>query len=445
MIEQRRKKIGILFGCFAWMLAGMAAFHQQAQAASATVSFSSAENTVAVGEEMNLEITILADEPINSIEGYLTYDSKKLEYLTGTEGMTGSNGILKLSDTITEEDIKTKSYQMTFRARKKGSCLIEFSEQPVIYEADTEEPMSVSYEDISVQVTKATILSNNASLDSLQISPGTLEPSFAKNIREYKVFLGSQVHGLTVSAIPSDAEATVSVRGNENLTAGENLVLVTVEAPSGKTKKYRIYVQKEAEEQTVTDNGEPKKETSDKEPDEDTSSLSETQKKTTVSKDKFKITQKNGTVILKNSTKYTLATPAEDVKIPSGYIKTKLILYGVTVNAYTLEHDLENDFVLMYAKKDGEEPQFYQYDREEKTMQRFRDTADSSGGTKIVVGDKDKALSVDEYNKKVQQLSLFVGISAALVALFAIGMLNFAIKYYSCKAGKDGKADDFLH
>lgn len=432
-MKQQRKAGETFLALLLLMLAGIGCFSEKVQAASASVSFSAETDTVALGEELSIEVKISTDSKIGSLEAYLDYDHKLLEYLTGADGVTGGNGTLKIADTITEEDVLSKSYQITFRAKKKGTCILEFSELPVVFEADTEEAMSVSYEDISIQVTKAKVLSNNTALESLQVSPGTLEPSFAKNVREYKVFLGADTDRITVSAVPEDSQASVSVRGNEALVEGENLVFVVVEAPSGKKKKYRIYVQKETKEE---EEPEEETETEPEEPGKEKTASKE-------SKEDFRIIEKNGAVVLKNRTKYTLVSPEEDVEIPAGYVKTKLILYGVTVNAYTLEQDLENDFILMYAKKDGEEPQFYQYDRAEKTMQRFHDALSGKNSTKIVVGQETETLSVNEYNKKVQKLSVIVGVSAALAVLFALGMLNFAIKYYSAKAGKSGKMDDF--
>lgn len=428
-MEKRQKKWKMFTGLLFLMMLGAGFGTGRVQAASASFSFSAETDSIAVGEEISMNIQVEADSQIASVEGYMSYDSSILEYLAGADGISGGGGTLKLSDTLSEDGVEEKSYQMTFRAKKKGSCILEFSEQPVVYEAGTEEAMSVSYGDISVKVTKAKILSNNVRLDSLQVSPGTLEPSFAKNVREYKVYVEADTERITVSALPSDSEASVSVRGNESLLAGENLVVVTVEAPSGKRRKYKIYVQKEVsepeekpEEETDTGAVEPEKEDAGK------------QKKE--SGDTFQIVEKNGGVTLKNKTVYTLVPLEDSSRIPSGYVKTKLILYGVTVTGYTLENDLENDFILMYAKKKGEEPQFYQYDRAEKTMQRFSGMISSSGSTKIVVGEGEKELSIDEYNQKVQKLSIIVGISAALVILFALGMLSFAIKYYSSKVGK---------
>jgi hypothetical protein len=232
-----------------------------------------------------------------------------------------------------------------------------------------------------------------------------------------------------VSAVPSDSEATVSVRGNEGLLEGENLVVITVTAPSGKQKKYKLYVKKEAAEPEVSE-----------EPEEETTEAEQgAEKADGDTAENFRIQEKNGKITLKNKTVYTLEDLEDSSLIPSGYVKTKLILYGVTITAYTLETDLENDFILVYAKRKGEEPGFYQYDREEKTLQRFSGQAAVSSANKVVVGEE-SSMTVNEYNKKVQKLSAVVGISAGIAVLFAIGMLAFAIKYFKAKSGRE---DDF--
>lgn len=434
MKKQQRIGIILLFYTFVFTLICITVIGfrtKSVQAASASISFSSDLESVAAGEEIKVTIQVDTDSVIGSIEGYIDYDSSILEYLTGASEISGGNGTLKLLDTITEEEKASKKYKMNFRAKKKGNCIIEFSEQPTVYEMETEDAMSVSYEDISIPVTKAKILSNNTKLDALRISPGTLEPSFAKNIKEYKAYVSADTEDIIVSAIPSDLEATVSVSGNDHLVEGENLVTVIVTAPSGKKKKYKIYVQRD-----IILSQEPEETQGENDEEQDN-----TTKKKKAATDKFNIQEKNGKITIKNGTSYTLVDLDDNSKIPSGYVKTRLYLYGVMVTAFTLEQDLENDFILMYARKKGEEPQFYQYDREEKTMQRFSGvTPMQSGGTKIVVGKDEKTLSVDEYNEKVQKLSIVVGISAALAVLFAFGLLNFAIKYFSLKAGK---TDDF--
>jgi len=389
------------------------------QAASASVSIESDMEEVTVGEEITISIHIKADAKIGYVEAYLDYDDSVLEYLTGDEGIAGGNGVIKLYASLSDAK-KSKQYAMTFRGKKKGSCILSFSEDPSVFEADTEDAMSVSYEDLSLQVKKAIVLSKNTKLISLRVSPGEMEPSFSKTLREYKVYVGADVDRIMVSAEPEEEAAVVTVSGDQGLVTGENLVTVTVTAPSGRKRRYKIYVQKSGVEEEQPE--EQPKEPPKKEPEEE----SET----------FKIREKNGKITLKNKTSYTLVDLEDSALIPSGYVRTKLILYGISVTAYTLENDLENDFILLYAKTKGNEPTFYQYDRDEKTIQRFSGNLDSSEVTKIVVGDKTADMTTDDYNARVEKLSRIVGICAALAVLFALGMLSFAIRYFSSKAGR---------
>jgi len=399
---------------------------KHAEAASATVTITTEMESIAVGEELKVSLQVEADSGIGYVEAYLDYDKSMLEYITGAEGVSGGNGILKLYD-IPDKKKKKRSYSITFRAKKKGNCILAFSEDPSVFEYETEDVMSVSYEDLSVRIDKAVVLSNNTKLISLRVSPGEMEPSFTKKNREYKVYVGADTDRVMVSAEPEEPEATVEVSGNEGLVTGENLVSVMVTAPSGKKRRYKIYVQKSSLEQKVKEpeKQKPKKST-----------------KNQPSTDDFKIKEKNGKIILKNKTSYTLVDLEDSSLIPSGYVRTKLILYGISVTAYTLEEDLENNFILMYAKAKGGSPQFYQYDREEKTMQRFNGSVSSSEITKVVVGDKTDKTTVDDYNSKIKQLSVIVGICASLVVLFALGMISLAIKFFSAKTGK--KKDEFL-
>ena len=422
---ERQKNWKILFGA-AGLFCLFLLTTNRAMAASATIGFSQETEEISVGEEVKVSVDIDTDSAIDSVEAYINYDNNVLEYLSGAEGVSGGNGTLKIADSIAEEEAAEKSYSLTFRAKKKGVCIMEFSEQPVVYEIGTQEAMSVSYEDISVRVKKASILSNNTQLDSLQVSPGTLEPSFSKTVREYKVYVGADTDTLTVSAVPSDTEATIAVNGNEGLAEGENLVVVSVTSPSGKRRKYKIYVQKEAEEPETSPETEPEKE---KEKEKDTGGNDAAG----TGSGKFSIREENGKIKLSNKTVYTLVDLEDSGLIPPGYVKTRLLLYGVTMTAYALEDDLENDFILFYAKKKGEDPQFYQYDREEKTMQRFSGTVVKTSENKIVVGEESD-MTVNEYNEKVEQLSLVVGICAAAAAAFALGMIAFAIKYLKSKS-----------
>ena len=60
--------------------------------------------------------------------------------------------------------------------------------------------------------------------------------------------------------------------------------------------------------------------------------------------------------------------------LPSGYVKTNVDIDGKSVPAYTMQNDLDNNYLLMYLKGAADEPTLYQYDRQEKTLQRYTGT-----------------------------------------------------------------------
>jgi hypothetical protein len=79
--------------------------------------------------------------------------------------------------------------------------------------------------------------------------------------------------------------------------------------------------------------------------------------------------------------------------VPEGYIQSSVVLSGVTLPAFTMEHDLDNNYLLLYLKPKGGDAALYQYDRTEQTIQKYTgtmvervnkgETADDSGSFPI--------------------------------------------------------------
>src|SRR5574344_1509522 len=86
--------------------------------------------------------------------------------------------------------------------------------------------------------------SSDSSLKSLSVTGYTLSPAFNTSETSYSMSVGSSVTGITVSGIANDSKATVTVTGNNNLVAGNNVVKVTVTAEDGSQKIYTINVTK---------------------------------------------------------------------------------------------------------------------------------------------------------------------------------------------------------
>lgn len=203
-----------------------------------------ANETVAKGKDVTIDLTITGDVEFRSVDAYITYDDSILEFKSASsEAITGSTGLLRLSD-LFETGTSKAEYSITFTALEVGKSSFKVQEMYVEGETDLE-VQTVDNTTATVTVTNNTSESKDAELESLEVFPGTLSPEFSSDVYSYKVAVGSEETDLVLSAIPSDSDSVVTVEGNENFKAGENIVTITVTSLSGVEKQYKIYVNKE--------------------------------------------------------------------------------------------------------------------------------------------------------------------------------------------------------
>lgn len=369
-------------------------------ATSATIGFTTESTVISKGNAFTVTLTVDATEAIGELEAYIAYDSKVLEFVEGNNQISGGDGILRLSDTGLTDVAKNKTYKIRFKGVEVGNSEIKLSETPVIYDYENGQEMSVSTNRISISVKATKRESNDTSLSELKISPASIEPAFESGIFEYSASVGSDVSAMVVSAVPKDAKASVKVKGNENLTEGENEIVITVTAQSGDTKDYRVLVNKEV----VSDSEEHL-----------------TEEEETI--EGFQVYKEEGRTFIVNSYQYEVIPVPEGIEVPVGYSKTKLILYGIQVEAYTVTNDLENDFLLIYAMNEEGAAGFYQYDRIEKTMMRYMGPTASEH----IPSDREEITS-EEYKTKLTQLSIVIALLSALCALLTIIIIRLYMK-----------------
>ena len=106
-------------------------------------------------------------------------------------------------------------------------------------------PITVTAEDGNASaIYKVTVIrseNDDASLSMLDVSAGDLDPEFNSAVFEYTVNLLG-INKVTITATPTDSNATVEGDGLHNLTAGENVLPVKVTAVNGDTAVYTITV-----------------------------------------------------------------------------------------------------------------------------------------------------------------------------------------------------------
>ena len=231
----------------------------------------------------------------------------------------------------------------------------------------------------------------DATLASLEVSPGTLSPEFSPSTYEYRVEVSAECDKLLVNAQTTDSGAKMVIAGNSGLKMGENPVIISVTAADGvTTAKYTIRVVRGASEsQTAAQtagNQIPSSPlivgtTAANAPSETGSTQSteaETQSGEEGTQSGEAGTQEGtepqnsgaspaGTVVL-GGRSYTIETPAEEL-VPSGFTPADITIGGQTVSGWMFPSSYDADgFYLIYGTNQEGKTSFFIYDQSEGTV-----------------------------------------------------------------------------
>ncbi|BBF45314.1 putative S-layer associated protein [Lachnospiraceae bacterium KM106-2] len=332
------------------------------QASSATVTLSVLKSDIKVGQKFSVSIVLNASEAISSFETQLKYDPSVLKFVSGGSYITEADGVISLLNDTVEDGTTKQKYVMQFEALEAGSSKIQLSGKPLIYDLENGKLMSLSSNSVTVNVGSTESQSKNNYLKSLKIGEGTLSPAFDKNVLNYNVTVDASCERIIYTAIPEDTKARVNVKGATNLKTGTNPVTITVTSEAGTKKVYTIVVKKEEGDAATPEpsvSPEP--------------SPSETPKEEVKLEDETKLEEIDKEQVVCIQKYYTVAKLSDESMIPEGYEKSSLNLNGTSIPAYTLKSNLNSEFVLLYLENQNGEKGFYQYDRQEKTVQRYQE------------------------------------------------------------------------
>lgn len=387
------------------------------QAASAMITISVEEDKVSVGDRVIVYINIKSDTAFGDFEGNLTYDEDILEHKGTNPVLAGGDGFLRIKDMNVSEEDYNRKYALEFEAIKVGTATIAFNNPIQVYDFETGIEMAASHDSLSVQVHPVETASNNTNLSFLKISPSVLEPEFDKNTLNYRTSVGYKTDRLVIDATGEDSNSIIKISGNDSLKEGENKVVVTVIAESGDVIEYTINVFRES----APEEGEN--------PEEDTDPLSH--------KGKFEITEMNEALYAIYNGRYKLVTPGPEVTIPSGYIKTEIIISNVSIEVYAPENDQEFDFLLIYGENEQGEKGFYQYDRIEKTLQRYsheKPTTADNVVEKTPMTEREK-----EYRNNLRKAIVVIAFLSVLCLLMMIISIRLYLNTKDTKDKSRGK------
>ena len=188
-------------------------------ASSANISVQ-ASNTVMVGNNVTVTVTLSSSSLIGSWQADLSYD-KSLLRLTSSTAEAGGASMVGVSQSGT----KSKKYTFTFKALKSGSAKVSINSFYLV-DYNTMDTMNTTGASKTISIkTKEQIeasYSDNANLKSLSIDGYSLTPAFSKSVKEYNVEVPNEIESINISASGEDANASVSGTGEKTLVEGNN-------------------------------------------------------------------------------------------------------------------------------------------------------------------------------------------------------------------------------
>ncbi|WP_312372730.1 cadherin-like beta sandwich domain-containing protein, partial [Lachnoclostridium sp.] len=356
-------------------------------AASATIKIEVPNDEVDKGEEFKITIVIASDSILGDFEGYLSYNAEIIEFISGPSCVSGGNGMLRFMDTNASSSDGERRYVLRFKALEVGNCQLLMTGNPIAYEFETGDPMSVSAYSGSVTIRAKEAASKNTNLAMLKVSPGTLTPSFKSTVKEYSIMVGPETEKIIISAIPEDTAATVGISGNDALKIGNNTIVITVTAQSGNTDEYRIQVLKEESNQQVEEI-----------PNEGGDSPN------------LKAVRDAGKTTIFGQFKYTVVSDDSNIIIPKGYVKSSILVDGCTIPIYQKKDSLKEDYLLMILENQFGNTSLYRYDRTEKTIQLYTEQSITEREDISPVTSNNLELKVQkkEFEEKISQLTIVI-------------------------------------
>lgn len=317
------KKIKQIFLLFFSIALTLLLLPVRAEASSCVIQFTSGQSEVKSGTVFTIVCQVTSSTAFVDTEFTVEYDDALMEFLEGGKKVSGGGGELQVSSVGNSTETNKKTFSLQFRAKKSGSGLIYVKDRADVTDADGN-AFSVSSNRLSITVVK-----------NVKPTPG--KDSVTKTIEDKN----------------DPAQQIQSSQEPQGTPAGPD---------SGPDMP--------EEEAVPSPTLQPSKnvEQDDSEQGRDNESNKE---KNDVFGLQFAASRDGSRILLQNSYSFWVEDVDDSVQVPEGYEKTKIELDGITVPAYTAENDLDGNYLLMYLKSSSGNTGWYQYDREEKTLQRY--------------------------------------------------------------------------
>lgn len=342
--------------CFCVMLCVIGVWsvpNSRVYAAVADLSVQVSATEVEVGDWVTVTLRFRSNENLAGVYARITYNPNLLEYTGGdAEGDTGSLMISSMESEVST----TLEYTLNFTALAEGSASIEVAES-ALYDEQAESLGSPTGSQ-AIQINAQGTLSSDATLQSLMVSYGTLEPAFSPSVMEYTMTVPNSITAVTITPVASDPTAAVQVSGVSELAVGENTRQVTIIAPDGTTNVYTIHITRAAAEESSESSSSEDSSAANESSAEDSSAENSSREE---SSQQESSAEAYGTISFRvdGLTMYLQSIP-QDVSLPRGFER---ISYDYQRETFDVAQTQNQGLTLFYlADVRGENGAFYLYD-----------------------------------------------------------------------------------
>lgn len=321
-------------------------------AGTARVSIGSASGTV--GDIVSIDVSISASSGIGGATIYVSYDPSILA-LSGSSSNSGTAMVSFMDESTASSQSKT----ITFKIIGAGTSSLNVIGDSKVIDIDMQ-ACSISKSSGSVTASAPASYSSDNTLSSLQISPGVLSPAFSPDVTTYTTSVGADCASLTVSAVPNDSKATVSVSG-KRMDPGFNTTTITVTAENGSKRTYTIKTAKETNSASNENNQATGSDSSNGSTDNN-NDIPDVQDPNSEA-----IQEPNITV---DNAEYKIVSANDEHPLPDGYTPTEYDYNGTKVSAGV---GIDTGVTIVYLEStDGKgESGYYVYDSVRKTFSQF--------------------------------------------------------------------------
>lgn len=321
-------------------------------AGTARVSIGSASGTI--GDTVSIDVSISASSGIGGATIYVSYDPSILA-LSGSSSNSGTAMVSFMDESTASSQSKT----ITFRIIGAGTSSLNVIGDSKVIDIDMQ-ACSISKSSGSVTASAPASYSSDNTLSSLQISPGVLSPAFSPDVTTYTTSVGADCASLTVSAVPNDSKATVSVSG-KRMDPGFNTTTITVTAENGSKRTYTIKTTKETNSASNENNQATGSDSSNGSTDNN-NDIPDVQDPNSEA-----IQEPNITV---DNAEYKIVSANDEHPLPDGYTPTEYDYNGTKVSAGV---GIDTGVTIVYLEStDGKgESGYYVYDSVRKTFSQF--------------------------------------------------------------------------